>query len=381
MISCEKCGNKDPRSLYQAYGHQICKQCLRFSGAVYAEDVRGFGYEESQTRIDVSLTVFQQDIADRICKAIMKSSVFLEAVCGAGKTEMLLPFLKQCFAGNQKVGWAIPRRQVVLELAQRLQRYFPAMKIVAVCEGFTQDLEGDLVLCTTHQLYRYRHQFDYLIIDEVDAFPFSNNPVLQAISEFCYRKQVIYMSATLDEGLRDKVNRSGFKHLYCPIRPTLELMHEPKEYRLFCWVNFILMLNYVRKRDHRVLVFVPTIESATRLSKWLRWPMITSQSTDKQERIDAFRADPRAVLISTTILERGVTFENVSVLVFKADHQVFNEASLIQIAGRIRRGMQSTKGEALFYTSSKQPAVIGCLTILSMANRSASIALAKFRQQ
>ena len=43
------------------------------------------------------------------------------------------------------------------------------------------------------------------------------------------------------------------------------------------------------------------------------------------------------ILLTTMILERGVTFERISVIVLGADHPVFTKSSLVQIAGRADR--------------------------------------------
>ena len=37
-----------------------------------------------------------------------------------------------------------------------------------VCGGHTEVTDGDLIICTTHQLYRYYRAFDLLILDEPD---------------------------------------------------------------------------------------------------------------------------------------------------------------------------------------------------------------------
>ncbi len=42
-------------------------------------------------------------------------------------------------------------------------------------------------------------------------------------------------------------------------------------------------------------------------------------------------------LITTTILERGVTFPGIDVIVLKADDEIFSAAALVQIAGRVGR--------------------------------------------
>lgn len=53
----------------------------------------------------------------------------------------------------------------------------------------------------------------------------------------------------------------------------------------------------------------------------------------------------------TTILERGVTFENISVVVLQASHRIFTKAALVQIAGRVDRKGETSCGEVVFVTS------------------------------
>lgn len=103
------------------------------------------------------------------------------------------------FSTGEKVGFAISRRQVVLEIATRLRKAFPELSICEVAQGYTQITDADIIVCTTHQLYRYPYAFDLLILDELDAFPFVGNEVLQAIANQACVGQKLMLSATPDE--------------------------------------------------------------------------------------------------------------------------------------------------------------------------------------
>ena len=46
---------------------------------------------------------------------------------------------------------------------------------------------------------------------------------------------------------------------------------------------------------------------------------------------------PVTKLRSTSVLERGVTIKNLQVIVFNAEHELYDEKSLIQISGRVGR--------------------------------------------
>ena len=108
------------------------------------------------------LTSAQAEIAERCESLISETDVLLYCVCGAGKTELVVKSIASALSEKKKVCFAIPRRQVVLELRERLAQYFPYAKVIAVCGGHTSETDGDLIICTTHQLYRYWQAFDLL---------------------------------------------------------------------------------------------------------------------------------------------------------------------------------------------------------------------------
>lgn len=97
----------------------------------------------------------------------------LWAVTGAGKTEMVFPLLEAALAAGGRALIATPRRDVVLELAPRLAKAFPA-DVPAVLYGGSKDRlrRSRITLATTHQLLRFHQAFDLVIIDEIDALPY-----------------------------------------------------------------------------------------------------------------------------------------------------------------------------------------------------------------
>ena len=101
------------------------------------------------------------------------------AVTGAGKTEMIFPFIHYTAARGGRVLIATPRKDVVLELQPRIQRAFANYSVVTLYGGSEQRWEqGQITIATTHQLLRFHQAFDLVIIDEIDAFPYHNNPML-----------------------------------------------------------------------------------------------------------------------------------------------------------------------------------------------------------
>src|SRR5699024_8144577 len=89
----------------------------------------------------------------------------------------------------------------------------------------------------------------------------------------------------------------------------------------------------------------------------------------REEKIKQFRSKQLQVLITTTILERGVTFPSIDVVVIEASHRVFDEASLVQIAGRAGRNAGDPEGEVIFIHDGKTEAIVRAITSIIEMNR------------
>ncbi|MBQ2689121.1 MAG: hypothetical protein IJG05_03485, partial [Solobacterium sp.] len=279
-------------------------------------------------------------------------------------------------AQRRKVCFAIPRRQVVLELRECLAGWFPKAKVTAVCGGYTQDTDGDLIVCTTHQLYRYYGAFDLLILDEPDAFPFRGNDVLHGIARVSCRGHTIYLTATPDDYLLEEVRQGRMKCLTLYSRPHGQPLPEP---RIKVWplpVLFVMLIRWlIRCRKHPRMVFVPTVRMAYVLhglfSRIIPCEVCTGESTDRDEIIQRFRTKKNGIIFSTTVLERGVTVERADICVFRADHDVFDESALIQMAGRAGRSFTFPHGDVLFLCTERSRICEQCLQRIQEANNHA----------
>ena len=80
------------------------------------------------------------------------------------------------------------------------------------------------------------------------------------------------------------------------------------------------------------------------------------------------------IFCCSTVMERGVTFANVSVLVFAADHRVFTKATLLQIAGRADRKGNFSQSEVVFCFTQMTPELKKALSDIKALNRQAQAA-------
>ncbi|WP_369678834.1 helicase-related protein [Planococcus faecalis] len=75
---------------------------------------------------------------------------------------------------------------------------------------------------------------------------------------------------------------------------------------------------------------------------------VHSKDVDRKEKVLKLRQRQIPGVLTSTILERGITIPNVQVAVVGADQSVFDAAALIQIAGRVGRASDYPNGEMYF---------------------------------
>ena len=72
---------------------------------------------------------------------------------GAGKTELVYPAMARYLEMGLHVGFATPRRDVVIDLLPRIQEASPPMaEVIAALWRAHPKLEGDIIVLTAHQL-------------------------------------------------------------------------------------------------------------------------------------------------------------------------------------------------------------------------------------
>lgn len=369
-LKCERCDNTDPTYFYLGSKGYYCRKCIGFGPSLDLKDYES-NLEDSleiDYQLPFELSECQKQLSKQVLNNYRENNILVYAACGAGKTEIVLEMIKDCKNRGLNIGWAIPRRSVVLQLTERLNDYFRELKVVAVCEGYTNEVVGDLIVCTTHQLYRYTNYFDYLIIDEPDAFPFKNNTILQNIAVNSVKEKIIFLTATPDAFVKEhsdlEIKLFKRAHGYPIIVPRII-----KKYIL---LDYYYLNKMIYNNSGKLIIFVPTIKLAKRLYQIYKMlvncQVITSKSSDKERVLKEFISTNKMVLFSTTILERGVTIEGVNVLIFRANHPVFDLASLIQMTGRVGRTFKHPTGEATLMINQESLEVAKCVYLLKEMN-------------
>lgn len=377
---CPLCGNKDEKYFGYKNGEVYCRKCISFRGEEALNNFFPSNLEnEDFLNIDYKLSDEQLKISDEIVKNFKNGiNTLVYAVCGAGKTELTFEVIRHCFKENFKVAFAIPRKDVVIELAERFKLSFPRKKIVSLYGGNTETLEGDLIVLTTHQLYRYSNYFDLLILDEIDAFPYKDNEVLYAFFKRSIKGQYVLMSATPSKKVLDEFSKDKHAILKLFVRFHRFPLPIPKIYTgffLYCFYLLGKFLNKFIKEEKPVLVFSPTIKETESLYKFLKiliknGDYVHSKRKKRQEIIQSFRKRKLNYLVTTSVLERGVTLKNLQVIIFHADSYIYNESALIQISGRVGRKKDFPKGEVIYISKRKTKDMVKSIQTIKEFNKS-----------
>lgn len=336
-----------------------CTNLIRWCGPTYKNYIA-----ESCMTWKGTLTDSQQRVVKE-CTAHEKDHL-IHAVTGAGKTEMLFPIIEDALKKGKRVCIATPRTDVVLELMPRIQQAFSTIPVQAFYGGSGFSLMySPLIIATTHQLLRFQQAFDLILVDEADAFPYTYDEALQFAVKKALKDtgRTILVTATPTKNERQKYEKQQtysflsrrFHGFDLPVPRFVALFSYKKSFRknhipkrLSDWVESCIT------KQQPFLLFFPTIElmeSAAPLFQQLHENLHAVHASDdhRKERVQALRKGDVPGLLTTTILERGITIENLQVAVLGADETIFNASALIQISGRAGRSKEYPTGDVCFF--------------------------------
>lgn len=362
-----------------------CRNCLKMgkvrlcSTFYFSREKNAF--QETNEKLlawEGNLSDQQKEASEKIVQSVQQNETrLLWAVTGAGKTEMLFEGIEYALKHQKRVCLASPRVDVCLELAPRIQAAFPATDMILLYGGMEETYRyTQLVIATTHQLYRFKEAFDVLIIDEIDAFPFHSDDSLKFAASKARKEEsaLIYLSATPSPSMQKDLKKNKIKSTILPARYHGHPLPEPRLVWCSKWKSRILknplktsfgkkVKAYIES-GQKFLIFIPNIEWMLKLEKVIKktfpnatFEAVSAEDSNRKEKVLFMREDKVQFLITSTILERGVTFKNVNVLVIGAEDRVFTEAALVQIAGRCGRSFEYPTGEVIYYHDGKSLAM------------------------
>lgn len=386
---CQRCGEVSQEKVPADYFY--CPACLTLGRVdsrsyLYYFSAKSLHPRNVQLTWAGELSSAQSKIAEALLEDQSVASTFLLwAVTGAGKTEILFPLLKEFLEQGKRIAVTSPRVDVCNEIFLRFRQAFPNEKISLFHGQERKDAGDTFVVCTVHQLLRYHDYFDLVIVDEVDAFPYDTDPLLHRAVDTAQRPKGkrVYLNATPDGKLKKLVDRL----YYLPARYHRRSLPVPE--LLFSWQlekelldgrlsKKILVKIAALLAENHVLIFCPNIPLLEKMAECIQCEFsevqlttVFSQDQERLVKVERMRAGKYQVLLTTTILERGVTFEKVSVIVLQASHRVFKKSALVQIAGRADRKGEFARAKVIFVTSEVTTAIKAAISEIKGNNQQA----------
>ena len=369
---CFRCGSMIDQKLWKLSEEVLyCRACIQLGRirsdqklyAIVQQDFEG----QEVLNWKGTLTSYQQEVSDGLIKAVKEGkNALVHAVTGAGKTEMMYQVVATAIKSGQAVCIATPRIDVCIELYGRMKEDFSCS--ISLLHGESAPyFRTPLVIATTHQLLKFYQAFDLLIIDEVDAFPFVDNPMLYKAAQNAIKKEgnTLYLTATSTDELDKKVKKKEIIRYSLPRRfhgnplvvPEIKWVSKMREKIEKGRIPYELLklIKKQRQTHYPLLIFVSEIELGQQFKENIKkyFPkekvgFVSSQTQDRLKIVEEFRNKEKTILVSTTILERGVTFPLVDVFVLESNHRLFTKSALVQISGRVGRSKERPTGQLLF---------------------------------
>ncbi len=123
-------------------------------------------------------------------------------------------------------------------------------------------------------------------------------------------------------------------------------------------------------------MFVPHIADLTIVASAVKkafpqaaFTSVYAEDPERLAKVQGMRDHRYQFLITTTILERGVTFPAIDVCVLGADEEVFSSSALVQIAGRVGRAKERPTGNVTFFISENTRQVQSAVRQVKYLNR------------
>lgn len=399
VFLCNRCLSEDQRHFHAFNCRKCgkvcryCRHCLNMGRVAECDELI---YWRGPDRLPAGsptltwegrLTLLQERASVELEESLLSGRPhLLHAVCGAGKTEILFRPVHRLLSEGKRVCIATPRTDVVLELLPRFDKAIGGTLIHGLYggSGHGEGLAG-LVIATAHQLYRFREAFDAVIVDEADAFPYSFDKTLRlAVKKALKPRGVLaVVTATPSPAILSEIGREGGRSVIpvrfhghpLPVPRTVPLFGYRKKIsagkmpdRLKAWTK-----ERLRNKEPFLIFFpsVPLMEQGHPLFSQLSAEIgaVHASHPDRRSLVLALRGGRIPGLLTTTILERGITIPRLQIAVVGSENAVFDRSAIIQISGRAGRSPEYPDGDVVLFHHGITPEMDAAVREIRRLNR------------
>ncbi|MDL5376581.1 helicase-related protein [Exiguobacterium mexicanum] len=346
---CQRCLSTDTRAYMCHHGPcRYCRNCLHLGRVCQCDRLAEAEVTTSVEPTDLVMPFQLGADQQRVSAQLLtwwetKTSGLVHAVCGAGKTEMTFPVIARAVNDGKRVLIVSPRRDVAIEWADRLEAAF-TVPITRRYGGGDKDTIGMITVATAPLLVNLRHVFDFVLVDESDAFPFAFDLALWWTLRRAGKGLFLFVTATPTVWQRQFPTVHLSRRYHGHDLPVPRLIREKES----------AILDFCRRYEAAPrLLFVPTKPDLVRYGELLAANGFAYQavSADTDERTDVLEwlESTNGIVLATSIWERGMTVTGVHVAVLDSSHALFSSRALIQMAGRAGRKPTAPTGDVVFF--------------------------------
>ncbi len=408
-MACNRCGHQYrvvktfcPSGQKECY---YCQECLLLGeskpcDALYAVPAKISAEDKmvSSVRLclDISFSMAQYEAFEGLTRFVRKDSMdecLVWEACGAGRPETVFGAVREALKRGGKVLFGVPRKDVLDDLVIRIEKAFPGIP-VAVRYGKPRpySMVSRIVVASTHHALKFYRNFDLVILDESDAFPFRANPIL--INALRRARKVegkfIYLTPTPEPDVYAKAQRGEIKVIQIPARQHGHPLPVPQlvvEKETGIPDRLISVIRETLEEDQaQILIVVPHEEASLRTCQWIE-NRLTDLGTlpfrsegvlgtsagdhNRDKKINAFIRGEASILVTTGLTVRGDLAPNSNLAVLGSEHEIFDEGYLLQLAGRVGWSTSYPNGKAWFFASQITREMEGVVRKIKLLNEEA----------
>ena len=280
-----------------------------------------------------------------------------------------LPRPREALLAGRRVLYAVPRQDVVREMGQRFARAFGIkINVLHGGEGRIETPDAPLTVATTHQVLRFIAHFDLAVWMKpmptltkaagCSTLDYASGP---AHRPDCHDDSLPMLNS--DKRLRREASvcqdsRPPSRSPACACIDGRRASCGAMAGRRKPSTGGAATLVDWAERMLPVLIFLPTVGAVESFGRFLQQvPELKPIPLDwvhaghphRDRIVEEFRSGKLRMMVTTTVLERGLNFPGVQVMVLHADDErVFDTECLVQIAGRVGRYASHPGGEVVF---------------------------------
>lgn len=271
---------------------------------------------------------------------------------GTGKSLVYMIPAVAAWQSGAKVGIIVPSQLLVSQVAREIRNFFPGTVVTEVIAG-VKVFEG-IAIGTTAILsaaIKSKTEFDFVVCDEQHKFSVSQKEAL-------LKKQTNFLEATATAIPRTLaiVNYGGMSLSVlknCPVKKEIvsRIVYSNEKDKLFDFVNKIISYGgqvavitplVEDQGDAEVKIRLQSVNEAYEewcwIFPWARIGVLTGKMNpdDKKAVIEKMHQKELDILISTVVIETGVTLPSLRALVVVHPER-FGASQLHQLRGRVAR--------------------------------------------